>query len=370
MKPTRLQLADAILQATALPRRDRFTPKEVREQLQRNGFEGRKASLLSAQIRPEILAMTKEHILELDRPPNQTRNVPIIILDRTRLENIASGTRGVTNKSSEDQIFKLQNTQNGRVLREQNNNSVSTKYHDPTLQADKKYSGKPISMIEILSCDALFCKHYCLPHVESNLGKIPTAIYRKVVLELYRVLPFSHAASPRFWTPEGSEQPLLVIGKMDAKGRMQGARFGLTADIGSHKPRSTKKMYFWMGVQITTDLHKRDPSFGTISSHNFEEWRAVKGKPADETASVLTSVPLTIYQHSSWFVNALEASNLNDHDFDWSVLPEVIDYTSRSDGANQTFNPICDDLGLHQNAVTPLVIDQLRHPEYGVVEPL
>lgn len=130
-----------------------------------------------------------------------------------------------------------------------------------------------LSMEDVLGDDTLFCEKFCADATLDNLGKVPVGALRETVRMIHRASGFRAAATAEFYTPAGSEQPVVVFGRPTIAGAMKHFIFGLTTDVRSNGQPGGEKLFLWVPeaeVRHVSDKNK-DINLRFVSS--WLPWR-------------------------------------------------------------------------------------------------
>lgn len=195
-----------------------------------------------------------------------------------------------------------------------------------------------IRIQDMLSDDQVFEANFCSATTIARLRGAPANMLQVVLRFLFENIRFSAVSSPRQWTPQGSPQPVVVIGKLGAHGRMIGTRFGLCTDGNQHEYNAADAIYVW----ATEDL--------VGPGSDWVPWR-------HDIRRLKT--PVAVSQHGRWEVHVTQVLDstgfLNRAGEVKSFGPTI--------SAEEKLAPILRDLGHIPGFITPKAVDVLRHPD-------
>jgi len=211
------------------------------------------------------------------------------------------------------------------------------------------------SMNEVLSDTSLFEDHFCSPTTVKNLRGVPTQVLQKVLLELHQHTACNIFASPRLWTPAGSEQCVVVAGSLGIDGRTRGKRVGLCVDRKAYDKVSPSAIYLWANTecvdQITAD--------GAVS-HDFEKmwvsWRSLSETGPAKYLRLL--MPVARKSNSGW-----EVSFDSDRGELIAFLTALRDRYEPKPATLKALSSTLKLFGHSNEAITPAVIDNYRHAD-------
>ena len=344
-------VAKAIIKITKSKGTVRFLPSEIREALQDQSNSDHSGQL-SAKIQPYLRELRAMHIIDLESDRQQKRNRPYIVLDVARLSDLASPADDTLNKITSDSPHANLLLAEMQLIRQ---SIEGVKESLASLIGEGGRSGLT-TMRDIVYSKELFARHFLLPHTKDRLKDIPIEVYQKVVANLFDLVGFQAAASPRYWTPNGSEQPLLVFGKIGAKGRMGSPRFGLTTDAPLDAGDQSTKIFLWLSESIAAEFSgARETSAFRID--DWHPWRAHEGKEKGKGELV--------YKRPFGF---LTFNTEHDCQVELDINDEVAQWMARccakkTDNAEADFSAVTDLCGHEVGVVTPAMIDLRRHWE-------
>lgn len=212
-----------------------------------------------------------------------------------------------------------------------------------------------LSMEDVLDDDMLFCEKFCAAATLRNLGSVPVGALRETVRMIHRASGFRAAATPEFWTPEGSEQPVVVFGRPTKAGAMTGFRFGLTTDVRSSEQPCGEKLFLWIpeaeACLVSDNNRRMDLRF--VSS--WLPWRSNKIRAM--------SVPL--YEQGVLLDDNALVAGFNDQVTLGRFLKLLGNQLNLRDDVKAEFTKITSDIGLAENCITPRaaeIMKNLRRP--------
>jgi hypothetical protein len=82
-------------------------------------------------------------------------------------------------------------------------------------------------MSDILNNQDLFASRFLAEATKKRLRTIPTESLRLVLKELHAIWAFNAYSTPRLWTPNSDDEPVVVIGNATNNGRLRKPRFGI-----------------------------------------------------------------------------------------------------------------------------------------------
>lgn len=191
---------------------------------------------------------------------------------------------------------------------------------------------------DMLRDDKVFQSNFCSDTTIARLRGAPSSVLRVVLRYFFEEITFSAVSSPMQWTPQGSPQPVVAIGKLDANGRMRSPRFGLCTDANRHEDHPADALYVW----ATEDL--------VGPGSDWVPWRNNKRR---------LKIPVAARRNSGWEVHV---SQVLDPTGFLNRVGEVQSFgpTIRAEG---NFAPILRHLGHIPGFITPRAVDILRHPD-------
>ena len=211
-------------------------------------------------------------------------------------------------------------------------------------------------MNEVLSDTSLFEDHFCSPTTIKNLRGVPTQVLQKVMLELHQHTACNVFASPRTWTPAGSEQCVVVAGSLGIDGRTRGKqRIGLCVDRQPNDTDDPGAIYLW----ARTALMNERTADGTVSNNFAKMW--VNWRSLGETKPkkyLRLPVPVARKNNSGWNVS-FDSDN-------GQLMAFLTALKGRYEPKPATLKALSSTLklfGHSDGAITPAVIDSYRHPD-------
>jgi hypothetical protein len=210
-------------------------------------------------------------------------------------------------------------------------------------------------MNEVISDISLFADHFCSPTTIKNLRGVPTQVFQKVMLELHQHTACNVFASPRTWTPAGSEQCIVVTGSLGIDGKTRGNRIGLCVDRQPDDTDDPGAIYLWANAELVNEI-----TADGLVSHNFPKmwvnWRSLGETGSEKYLRLLG--PVCRKNNSGWNVS-----------FD-SDRGELIAFLTALRGRYEpkpaTLKALSSTLKLFSHsdgAITPALIDAYRHPD-------
>ena len=191
---------------------------------------------------------------------------------------------------------------------------------------------------DMLNNDQVFKADFCSDTTIARLRGAPPDVLRTVLRDFFDNINFSAVSSPRQWTPQGSPQPLVVIGRLDANGCMKGTRFGFCTDSDQHEDIAADAIYLW----ATEDL--------VGPGSDWVPWRRNKRR---------LKTPVAVCRNSGWEVRV---SQLLDSTGFLNRAGEVQSF-GPTKGAEERLRTIQRSLGHIPGFITPRAVDMLRHPD-------
>ena len=210
-----------------------------------------------------------------------------------------------------------------------------------------------LSMEDVLGDDTLFRELFCAKATLRNLGAVPVGALRETVKMIHRASGFRAAATPEFWTPDGSEQPVVVFGRPTIAGAMQGFIFGLTTDVRSNGQPGGEKLFLWVPeaeVRLVSDKNK-DIDLGFVSS--WLPWRQGERK-------VIRAMPVPLYEQGKLLDDTALVAGFNDQvtlSMFLNLLGAELNLRRPVEAA---FKDITSDLELAADCITPRAAEIMK----------
>jgi hypothetical protein len=210
-----------------------------------------------------------------------------------------------------------------------------------------------LSMEDVLGYDKLFREKFCAAATLRNLGAVPVDALRETVSMIHRASGFRAAATPEFWTPDGSEQPVVVFGRPTIAGAMQGFRFGLSTDVrGNGQPRG-EKLFLWVPeakVRLVSDNNRRtDLRF--VSS--WLPWRHDKNQAN-------RAMPVPLYEQGMLLDDTALVAGFNDQVTLGMFLALLGSQLNLRREVIAEFEDITSGIGLSANCITPRAAEIMK----------
>jgi len=210
-----------------------------------------------------------------------------------------------------------------------------------------------LSMEDVLGDDTLFREKFCAAATLRNLGAVPVGALRETVRMIHRASGFRAAATPEFWTPDGSEQPVVVFGRPTIAGAMKGFRFGLTTDVRSKGQPGGEKLFLWVPeaeVRLVLDKNK-DMDLRFVWS--WLPWRQGGGK-------VDRAMPVPLYEQGKLLDDTVLVAGFNDQVTLSMFLNLLGAELNLRQPVEAAFKDITSELGLAANCITPRAAQIMR----------
>ena len=191
---------------------------------------------------------------------------------------------------------------------------------------------------DMLDNDQLFKSDFCSDTTIARLRGAPADVLRVVLRYLFENIRFSAVSSPREWRPQGSPQPLVVIGRFDARGRMSGSRFGLCTDSDQHESVGADAMYVW----ASDDLVGR--------GSDWVPWRNNKRR---------LKIPVAVFRNGAWQVRVSQVLDSTG----FLQRAREVESFGPTRGAEERLLPTLRALGHIPGFITPRAVDLFLHPD-------
>lgn len=212
-----------------------------------------------------------------------------------------------------------------------------------------------LSMTEVLCDTSLFRDHFCSPTTVKNLRGVPTQVLQKVMLELHKHTACNLFASPRTWTPAGSEKCIVVAGSLGIDGKTRGNRIGLCVDRQPDDTDDPCAIYLWANTALVNKIIKDG-----LVSHNFAKmwvnWRSLGETRPNKYLRL--SVPVAHKNNSGWNVSFNSDSG--------ELIAFLTALRGRYEPKPATLKALSSTLKLFghtDGAITPAIVDAYRHPD-------
>jgi predicted RecB family nuclease len=216
---------------------------------------------------------------------------------------------------------------------------------------------------EMLQHDLAFDRHFCSLTTINNLRGIPLHVLREVVRRLHNIINFSALASPRLWTPVGSEKTIVVAGTLSTDGRTSGHRFGICADTSPGENGEAQALYIWVTASLmAADRMMSGVQVGRNFSEDWVPWRC-KAERKDPKRYLRYCHPVASRSTDGWRVTLGEAQGDLLHFL--STLRGLFDTPQKT---RSRLRPTLDFLGHDGRFISPQAIDVHRHPDPTAVD--
>lgn len=212
-----------------------------------------------------------------------------------------------------------------------------------------------LKLANILLDKELFINHFCTPTTLQNLRQVPIEVLRMVLQEIHGMTSCPVFASPRLWTPSGSEKCVVASGELSRDGKTRGLRFGLCVDTTKNETDNAKALYLW----ASGSLLKKQINEGVCSKkfqNYWERWRE-SSEPCPDKYWRL-SLPLAQLKDEKWDINL-------DHT-DGELTKFFRSLSGNYEPSQNVLDLLAPSLALFEHstdAITPLIIDFYRHPD-------
>ena len=211
------EVALAILDVTAEPRRGHFKPSEIRENLQKTRFPEAEAKSLSSQIQPHLQSLREKGIIEIDPNYDQKRNKPHLIVNVDALQAVAKDDKPVLATASTQP--KSAGVISSPELQE--NNILPDSEKRALLDEIKKMLDR-----RHVQCEQQDCKEIMKIIDKFDIGKI---FEMKSILSFLESNWLTEEHSSKLvkgytnQLPDMNGRPVIVYGKINERGNMLGA---------------------------------------------------------------------------------------------------------------------------------------------------
>lgn len=212
-----------------------------------------------------------------------------------------------------------------------------------------------LSMEDVLGDDMLFREKFCASATLRNLGAVPVGALRETVRMIHRASGFRAAATPEFWTPDGSEQPVVVFGRPTIAGAMQGFRFGLTTDVRSGEQPRGEELFFWVPeaeVRLVSDNHQR------VDLRLVSSWLPWREHSEKKNAHRVMPVPL--YGEGKLLDESAKVAGFNDQVTLGGLLALLGSQLNLRPAVRVEFEDITSNLGLVSKCITPRAAEIMK----------
>jgi hypothetical protein len=209
---------------------------------------------------------------------------------------------------------------------------------------------------EMLADDLVFDLHFCTLTTIRNLRGIPITVLREAIKRLHEIIDFDVMASPRLWTPEGSERTVVVVGKLSTDGKTTGQRFGLCVDTSPRETGEAKALYFWAKRSLVERFISK-AKLGEGFRSQWVSWR-YRSERKEKNKYYRYSIPIADIDLGEWRIRVGESTD----DF-LSFLSSLSGLHGIPPNTLQTMRPVLSLLGHDGSFISPAVIDLHRHPD-------
>lgn len=214
---------------------------------------------------------------------------------------------------------------------------------------------------DMLADDTVFNLHFCTPTTIRNLRGMPISVLRESIKMLHDIIDFPLMASPRLWTPSGSEQTVVVAGKLTTDGKTTGERFGLCVDTFPKETGAANALYLWASCSLAKRLIIEVAS-GQEIQNQWVPWRhQSERKGANKYCRYLT--PIAYIESEKWHVLRGDCTD----DFQ-RFLHKLNGFYKIPKESLQAINPVLSILGHNSRFISPVAIDLHRHPDSAATD--
>jgi len=249
----------------------------------------------------------------------------------------------------------------------------------------------PLTMREIIEDSELFKQKFCGINTIEHLRHVPIDGLRQAVKMIHAASNFPAARSVKYYTPKGSEQPVVVFGNIDNALRMMQCRFGLTTRVDKIEENDGEKLFFWVSEEAIEGLELSNKYKESIKKwlpwRHFGDDRYVTSRclamptPLWHNNSHDIIIDLVISEVSTQFKNddqhAVESIIETAADADaiskkedmrqnlemmvalLQALGKQLQPISLKDQRQKEINKICEQHGLVELCITPMVVEML-----------
>lgn len=208
-------------------------------------------------------------------------------------------------------------------------------------------------MEDILGDDALFRDKFCATATLRNLGAVPVTALRATVSMIHRVTGFRAAATPEFWTPDGSEQPVVVFGRPTIAGAMQGFRFGLTTDVRSGGLQRGEGLFLWVPEAIVRLVSSDNQDLDLRFFYSWLPWR-------NDQHDAKRAMPVPLYYDAKSLDESTVIAGSDDLVTLGRFLAPFGAQLNLRPAVRTEFEDITSSLGLASNSITPRAAEIMK----------
>jgi hypothetical protein len=218
--------------------------------------------------------------------------------------------------------------------------------------------GQEMEMRDILGDDNFFVRHFCSDATIEKLRGINPGALRTLLRAIHELAVSPAFSTPRFWTPAGSAQAVVVSANLGRDGRMRGRRFGLCTDVSGINDKMATSFHIWANKEVVDDAVAK----GVCGRDFLDAWRPWREdeEPGrylrlEEPVSGLGSdqAGFEPIQHGNDLVAMLRWLE-GQHRVTREVLQEI--------------RPVLTRFGHSDDAITPMIVDTYRHPDIYDIE--